>query len=110
MRRWVFASIAFVLVRENILTCESLRSTNTYSGLAYTPMLYGRGMPPEVRKARRNRSLLQTEGNGWDCGAAVRFLAGDEARWITGVALTVDAGATASLDGPGGSMFSTLSQ
>jgi hypothetical protein len=29
-------------------------------------MVYSRGMPPEMREARRRRSLLQTEGTGWD--------------------------------------------
>jgi len=67
-------------------------------GMLFTPMLYGQGMPPEVREARRKRSLLQTEGNGWDCGAAVRFLASDEARWMTGVVLPVDAGSTAGTE------------
>ena len=77
-------------------------------------MMYSRGMPDDVREARRKRSLLQTEGNGWDIGAAVRFLASDEARWITGVVLPVDAGATASIPQPatlarGANIFSTLS-
>jgi NAD(P)-dependent dehydrogenase (short-subunit alcohol dehydrogenase family) len=48
------------------------------------------------REARKSRSLLQTEGNGWDVGSAVRFLASDQARWMTGVILPVDAGATAA--------------
>jgi NAD(P)-dependent dehydrogenase (short-subunit alcohol dehydrogenase family) len=43
------------------------------------------------------RSLLQTEGSGWDVGHAVAYLASDEARWLTGVILPVDAGATAGL-------------
>lgn len=51
-------------------------------------------MPEEMREARRNRSVLRTEGNAWDVASAVRFLAGNEARWITGTMLTVDAGAT----------------
>jgi NAD(P)-dependent dehydrogenase (short-subunit alcohol dehydrogenase family) len=59
-------------------------------------MMYDGGMTEEMREARRQRSLLKTEGNGYDCGAAVRFLASDEARWITGTVLTVDAGSTAS--------------
>lgn len=81
-------------------------------GMLYTPMVaYGGdddparpqeqfvvAMSPEMREARRNRSLLRTEGNAWDCAAAVRFLASDEARWITGSILTVDAGATASTE------------
>ena len=43
----------------------------------------------------RVRSLLQTEGSGWDVGNAVIYLVSDEARWVTGVILPVDAGATA---------------
>jgi NAD(P)-dependent dehydrogenase (short-subunit alcohol dehydrogenase family) len=65
-------------------------------GMVFTPMVYVDGMPDEVREARRNRSLLKTEGNGWDTGCAVRFLASDEARWMTGVILPVDAGSTAA--------------
>ncbi|XXH05337.1 hypothetical protein Hte_011763 [Hypoxylon texense] len=64
-------------------------------GMLYTPMMYAKGMSPETREARRNRSLLRTEGNAWDCATAVRFLASEQARWVTGSVLTVDAGATA---------------
>ncbi|KAG6853329.1 hypothetical protein C0991_005206 [Blastosporella zonata] len=81
-------------------------------GMLYTPMLYSRGMPDEVREARRQRSLLKTEGNGWDTGSAVRFLASDEARWMTGVILPVDAGTTAAIPQSGAlgkaNIFSTL--
>jgi NAD(P)-dependent dehydrogenase (short-subunit alcohol dehydrogenase family) len=66
-------------------------------GMVYTPMVSSRGMSPEMREARRLRSLLQTEGTGWDVGQAVLFLASDEARWVTGVTLPVDAGATAGM-------------
>ena len=52
-------------------------------------------MTPELREARRLGSLLQTEGTAWDIAAAVAFLASDQARWITGIVLPVDAGATA---------------
>ena len=65
--------------------------------MLYTPMMYESGMTPETRLARKQRSLLKTEGNAWDCAAAVRFLASDQARWITGAVLTVDAGATAAV-------------
>ena len=50
-------------------------------------MMYASGMTEEARQARRDRSILKTEGTGWDVGAAVRFLAGDEARWLTAVIL-----------------------
>lgn len=69
-------------------------------GMVYTPMMQNAwkgGMTNEMRQSRKERSLLRTEGNGWDVGAAVRYLAGDEARWMTGVILPVDAGATAAV-------------
>ncbi|KAJ9491651.1 hypothetical protein VN97_g1578 [Penicillium thymicola] len=65
--------------------------------MLYTPMMYGKGMSEEAREARRKRSLLGTEGNGWDCAGAVVFLAGPHARWMTGVILPVDAGTTAAV-------------
>lgn len=65
--------------------------------MLYTPMMYGNGMSEEAREARRKRSLLGTEGNGWDCAGAVVFLAGPHARWMTGVVLPVDAGTTAAV-------------
>ncbi|MGH1426297.1 MAG: SDR family NAD(P)-dependent oxidoreductase [Pseudooceanicola sp.] len=64
-------------------------------GMVYTPMVYTRGMDDSLRESRKNRSLLQVEGSGWDVGHAVAFLSSDAARWITGVVLPVDAGATA---------------
>ena len=60
-------------------------------------MMYNRGMSEEQREARRDRSLLKTEGNGWDAGCAVRFLVGEESRWVTGEVLVVDAGSTAGV-------------
>jgi NAD(P)-dependent dehydrogenase (short-subunit alcohol dehydrogenase family) len=76
---------------------EGIRVNCVCPGMVYTPMMYGGGMTEEARESRKQRSLLKTEGNGWDVGAAVRFLAGEESRWITGVALPVDAGATCSV-------------
>ena len=76
---------------------QGIRVNCVCPGMLYTPMMYGPGMTEAARTARKDRSLLKTEGNGWDAGAAVRFLAGDEARWITGVALPVDAGATCAV-------------
>lgn len=74
---------------------DGIRVNCVCPGMLYTPMMYTKGMSPETREARRNRSLLRTEGNAWDCATAVRFLASEQARWITGSVLTVDAGATA---------------
>ena len=74
---------------------EGIRVNCIAPGMVYTPMVYSRGMTPEMRETRRRRSLLQTEGTGWDVGNAVRYLASDESRWVTGTVLPVDAGATA---------------
>ena len=73
---------------------EGIRVNCVAPGMVYTPMVAGR-MTPQAREQRRLRSLLQTEGSGWDVGHAVAYLASDEARWVTGVILPVDAGATA---------------
>ena len=69
-------------------------------GMVYTPMVYSRGMTEEMREARRNRSLLKTEGTGWDVGYGVLYLVSDASRWVTGIVLPVDAGATAGRDAP----------
>jgi NAD(P)-dependent dehydrogenase (short-subunit alcohol dehydrogenase family) len=45
-----------------------------------------------VREQRRLSGVLPSEGNSWDVGWAAVFLASDEARWVTGVALPVDGG------------------
>ncbi|KAL2832592.1 hypothetical protein BDW59DRAFT_106409 [Aspergillus cavernicola] len=76
---------------------DGIRVNCVCPGMLYTPMMYGSGMSEEARDARRQRSLLGTEGNGWDCATAVVFLAGPHARWITGVILPVDAGTTAAV-------------
>jgi NAD(P)-dependent dehydrogenase (short-subunit alcohol dehydrogenase family) len=74
---------------------DGIRVNNVAPGFVYTPVVYGKGLPEEVRKFRREVSVLKTEGTGWDVGYAVLFLASDEARWITGVTLPVDAGVSA---------------
>lgn len=61
-------------------------------GPIYTPMVYARGMSPELRERRRKASLLGIEGTAWDVANAAVFLASDEARYITGVVLPVDGG------------------
>lgn len=71
---------------------QGIRVNCIAPGMVYTPMVVARGMSEEMREARRNRSLLRTEGTAWDVAAAVLFLAGSMARWITGVVLPVDGG------------------
>ena len=74
---------------------QGIRVNCVAPGMVYTPMVYARGMSDDLRQSRRNRSLLKTEGTGWDVGEAVAFLASDAARWITGIVMPVDAGTTA---------------
>ncbi|MGE3915397.1 MAG: SDR family NAD(P)-dependent oxidoreductase [Hyphomicrobiaceae bacterium] len=76
---------------------EGIRVNCIAPGMVYTPMVYarGNGMSEELREARRTRSLLQTEGTGWDIGSGVLYLCSDLAKWVTGVILPIDAGATA---------------
>lgn len=75
---------------------QGIRVNCVAPGMVYTPMVSSKGMAPQLREARRMRSLLQTEGSGWDVGEAVAYLASDAARWVTGVILPVDAGTTAA--------------
>src|SRR3954454_21434382 len=74
---------------------EGIRVNAIAPGMVYTPMVAEGGMSPDLREARRRRSLLHTEGTGWDVAEAALYLAGEGARWVTGIILPVDAGATA---------------
>ena len=75
---------------------QGIRVNAIAPGTVYTPMVASRGMTPELRQARRDGTLLKTEGTAWDVASAIVFLASDAARWITGIVLPVDAGATAA--------------
>jgi NAD(P)-dependent dehydrogenase (short-subunit alcohol dehydrogenase family) len=74
---------------------EGIRVNCIAPGMVYTPMVYAGGMSAEMREVRRQRSLLQIEGTGWDVGNGVLYLVSDEARWVTGIVLPIDAGTTA---------------
>src|SRR5947209_6872199 len=74
---------------------DGIRVNCIAPGTVYTPMVASRGMTPELRQARRERTLLGTEGTGWDIGYGALYLASDESRWVTGITLPIDGGATA---------------
>src|SRR2546425_4094335 len=70
---------------------QGIRVNCIVPGLVYGPMVAPR-MDAALRQRRREAAPLGTEGTGWDVAWAAVFLASDESRWITGVALPVDAG------------------
>jgi NAD(P)-dependent dehydrogenase (short-subunit alcohol dehydrogenase family) len=51
----------------------------------------------DARELRKKLSLIGIEGTGWDVGWAAVYLASDEAKYITAVAIPVDGGVTAQL-------------
>ena len=71
---------------------QGIRANCIIVGPVYTPMVYARGLSEEARERRRMSSPLSIEGSGWDVAHAAVYLASDEARYVTGVALPVDGG------------------
>jgi NAD(P)-dependent dehydrogenase (short-subunit alcohol dehydrogenase family) len=69
-------------------------------GQVFTPLVAER-LDEEGRQRRATSGLIKDEGNAWDIGYASLFLATDEARWITGQTLLVDAGISITI--PAGS-------
>jgi NAD(P)-dependent dehydrogenase (short-subunit alcohol dehydrogenase family) len=74
---------------------DGIRVNCIAPGFVYTPVVYGPGLPKGVREARRESSALKTEGTAWDVAYGILYLASDEARWVTGVVLPIDAGVSA---------------
>ena len=73
---------------------EGIRVNCIAPGLVYSPMVAPR-MDDDLRQIRQNAAPLRTEGDSWDIGYAALYLASEEARWVNGVTLPVDAGLTA---------------
>ena len=64
-------------------------------GHIHSPMV-ARHSTQEMLDLRRRAGPLGTDGTPWDVAWAALFLASDEARWISGVTLPVDAGLLAA--------------
>jgi NAD(P)-dependent dehydrogenase (short-subunit alcohol dehydrogenase family) len=75
---------------------QGIRVNAVAPGHITTPMVHSVSQPgPQAEfmdTLRSEAGLLGTPGDGWDVAWAVSFLASEEARWITGVTLPVDAG------------------
>lgn len=71
---------------------RGIRVNGIAPGPVWTPMVGDLG--PDARERRRRASPLATEGTGWDVGWGAIYLASDEARWVTGQTLVIDAGLT----------------
>jgi NAD(P)-dependent dehydrogenase (short-subunit alcohol dehydrogenase family) len=71
---------------------KAIRVNGIAPGQVWTPMVERLG--PEARERRRRASPLGTEGSGWDVGWGAVYLASDEARWVSGHILVIDAGLT----------------
>ena len=67
-------------------------------GQVYTPLVAQR-LTEQGRQRRATSGLIKDEGSAWDIGWAAVYLASDEARWVTGHVLTVDAGLTITIPG-----------
>jgi NAD(P)-dependent dehydrogenase (short-subunit alcohol dehydrogenase family) len=73
---------------------KGIRVNGIAPGTVWTPMVESLG--PEARERRRRAAPLGTEGTGWDVGWGAVYLASDEARWVSGHILVIDAGLTAT--------------
>jgi NAD(P)-dependent dehydrogenase (short-subunit alcohol dehydrogenase family) len=67
-------------------------------GQVFTPLIAER-IDDAGRERRATSGLIRDEGNAWDVAWAAVYLASDEARWVTGHVLTVDAGISVTIPG-----------
>ncbi len=86
-----FLHSAFLQSSLSIRPVQRTHKPPIRSGLVYTPMVAPH-ISDDLRQYRANAAPLKSEGTGWDIGYAALFFASDEARWITGICLPVDAG------------------
>lgn len=68
---------------------DNIRVNCIMPGLIWTPRVASGSAMRDMRTAS---TPLPVEGEGWDIGLAALYLAGDEARFVTGVTLPVDGG------------------
>ena len=74
---------------------DNIRVNCIAPGHVHSPMV-ARHYSEEMLELRRKAGPLGIEGTAWDVAWAAVYLASDEARWISGVTLPVDAGLLAA--------------
>jgi NAD(P)-dependent dehydrogenase (short-subunit alcohol dehydrogenase family) len=84
------AIIGLTMALAGQLGGRRIRANAIAIGQVHAPALSH--LTPEQRQSRAAAGLIKEEGTPWDIGWASVFLASDEARWITGQVLAVDAG------------------
>ncbi len=74
---------------------ENIRVNCIAPGHLHAPFVAA--ISAEKRELRRKAGPLGVEGDAWELAWAAVFLASDEARWISGVILPIDAGLLAAM-------------
>src|ERR687886_358418 len=92
------AVIGLTLALAGQLGSRRIRVNCIAPGQVYTPLIAER-LDAEGRERRATSGLIKDEGTAWDIGWAAVYLASDEARWVTGQVLAVDAGITITIPG-----------
>jgi NAD(P)-dependent dehydrogenase (short-subunit alcohol dehydrogenase family) len=84
---------------------DGIRANSILPGMIDTPLIYaqiaGHYASADEMVAARNKAVpMGKMGTAWDVAAAAVFLASDEAKFITGVALPVDGGQSCAVPTP----------
>jgi NAD(P)-dependent dehydrogenase (short-subunit alcohol dehydrogenase family) len=99
------AVIGLTIALAGQLGDDRIRVNAVAPGQVFTPLVAER-LNDAGRERRATSGLIKDEGTAWDIGWASVYLASDEARWVTGHVLTVDAGISVTIPGnqygPGG--------
>lgn len=88
------AMIQFTRETALMYGAEGLRANVIAPGHIMTPLVEKFSAPTARENRRKVGALSGVEGDAWDIAYATLFLAGDEARFISGVCLPVDGGVT----------------
>jgi len=85
------AVIGLTMALAGQLGARRIRVNCIAPGQVFTPLVAER-LDAAGRQRRATSGLIKDEGSAWDIAWAAVYLASDEARWVTGQVLTVDAG------------------